>query len=176
MGGTKNKKASDGFTVIEVIIVLTIAGLIMVVVFLAVPALQRNTRNQVRRSDARLISTQRFQYNVDNQTTSAGAVVATTCGGTNADTFLFCSYIKQGLGSYTLAGVYFKSNASTKPTTIDAVTDPNQISTVSYTKCDDKSQYAVAGDRKTDMTVTFLIETRTGWQHQCIQNDLAPKS
>ena len=45
------KKNSKGFTIIEVLIVLAIAGLIMLVVFLAVPALQRNQRNSSRRSD-----------------------------------------------------------------------------------------------------------------------------
>ncbi|MDZ7744365.1 MAG: type II secretion system protein [Candidatus Saccharibacteria bacterium] len=52
----KNKKgsvlgSSNGFTIIEVLIVLAIAGLIMLVVFLAVPALQRNSRNTQRRND-----------------------------------------------------------------------------------------------------------------------------
>ena len=46
---TKNQ---DGFTIIEVLIVLAIAGLIMLIVFLAVPALQRNARNTARKSDA----------------------------------------------------------------------------------------------------------------------------
>src|SRR3954469_17562583 len=40
-----------GFTIVEVLIVLAIAGVIMLVVFLAVPALQRNSRNTQRRSD-----------------------------------------------------------------------------------------------------------------------------
>ncbi len=42
----------EGFTIIEVLIVLAIAGLIMVVVFLAVPNLQRSQRNNARNSDA----------------------------------------------------------------------------------------------------------------------------
>lgn len=46
------KQNSKGFTIIEVLIVLAIAGLIMLVVFLAVPALQRNARNNSRQSDA----------------------------------------------------------------------------------------------------------------------------
>lgn len=39
------KKRTEGFTIIEVLIVLAIAGLILLIVFLAVPALQRNSRN-----------------------------------------------------------------------------------------------------------------------------------
>jgi len=46
------KKDNKGFTIIEVLIVLAIAGLIMIIVFLAVPALQRNQRNQSYRTEA----------------------------------------------------------------------------------------------------------------------------
>ena len=43
-------KKQSGFTIIEVMIVLAIAGLILVVVLVAVPQLQRNQRNEARRS------------------------------------------------------------------------------------------------------------------------------
>ncbi len=46
------KKNQSAFTIIEVLIVLAIAGLIMVAVFTAVPALQRNGANTTKRSDA----------------------------------------------------------------------------------------------------------------------------
>ena len=45
------KRKQEGFTIIEVLIVLAIAGLILLIVFLAVPALQRNSRNTQRKSD-----------------------------------------------------------------------------------------------------------------------------
>lgn len=51
----KNRK-QEGFTIIEVLIVLAIAGLIMLIVFLAVPALQRNSRNTQRQADASKIA------------------------------------------------------------------------------------------------------------------------
>jgi prepilin-type N-terminal cleavage/methylation domain-containing protein len=50
------RKKEEGFTIIEVLIVLAIAGLIMLIVFLAVPALQRNSRNNARNSDASRVS------------------------------------------------------------------------------------------------------------------------
>ena len=50
------QKKNKGFTIIEVLIVLAIAGLIMLVVFLAVPALQRNSRNNARNADAARIA------------------------------------------------------------------------------------------------------------------------
>lgn len=46
-----HKRKSEGFTIIEVLIVLAIAGLIMLIVFLAVPALQRSSRNTQRKND-----------------------------------------------------------------------------------------------------------------------------
>lgn len=50
----QNRKES-GFTIVEVMIVLGIAGLIILIVFLAVPALQRNARNTERTNDASLV-------------------------------------------------------------------------------------------------------------------------
>lgn len=52
----KIKKDNKGFTIIEVLIVLAIAGLIMLTVFLAVPALQRSSRNTQREADATKVS------------------------------------------------------------------------------------------------------------------------
>jgi prepilin-type N-terminal cleavage/methylation domain-containing protein len=52
----KIRKQQEGFTIIEVLIVLAIAGLIMLIVFLAVPTLQRNSRNTQRNNDASLVA------------------------------------------------------------------------------------------------------------------------
>lgn len=48
----KLKLNQKGFTIIEVMIVLVIAAVILLIVFLAVPALQRNSRNTQRKNDA----------------------------------------------------------------------------------------------------------------------------
>lgn len=47
----KSMQKEKGFTIIEVVLVLAIAGLIFLIVFLAVPALQRSQRDQQRKSD-----------------------------------------------------------------------------------------------------------------------------
>ena|GEM_PF-365718 len=44
------QKTNQGFTIIEVVLVLAIAGLIFLMVFIAVPALQRNQRDTDRRN------------------------------------------------------------------------------------------------------------------------------
>ena len=41
----KNLKQRGGFTIIEVVLVLAIAGLIMIMVFVALPSMQKAQRN-----------------------------------------------------------------------------------------------------------------------------------
>jgi prepilin-type N-terminal cleavage/methylation domain-containing protein len=50
-------KENKGFTIIEVLIVLAIAGLIMAVVLIAVPGLQRSQANSAAKTDATHIAT-----------------------------------------------------------------------------------------------------------------------
>ena len=45
------KTKLEGFTIIEVVLVLAIAGLIFLMAFIALPALQRSQRNTRRRED-----------------------------------------------------------------------------------------------------------------------------
>lgn len=59
------KKKTEGFTIIEVLIVLAIAGLIMLIVFLAVPALQRNSRNTQARNEAGNILAAASEYSAN---------------------------------------------------------------------------------------------------------------
>ena len=47
----KKHKLYKGFTIIEVVLVLAIAGLIFLMVFLALPALQRSQRDTQRKND-----------------------------------------------------------------------------------------------------------------------------
>ncbi len=60
-------KNSRGFTIIEVVLVLAIAGLIFLVVFLALPALQRGQRDQQRKQDQGRFISQLTAYQSNNQ-------------------------------------------------------------------------------------------------------------
>ena len=68
---TKNKK---GFTIIEVVLVLAIAGLIFLMVFIALPALQRSQRNTQREDDISrfLTAANDFQTNNNGKTPFLG--------------------------------------------------------------------------------------------------------
>jgi prepilin-type N-terminal cleavage/methylation domain-containing protein len=61
--GSNNK----GFTIIEVVLVLAIAGLIFLVVFLALPALQRGQRDTQRKNDLGRFMSQVVTFQSNNQ-------------------------------------------------------------------------------------------------------------
>ncbi len=61
------KKLNQGFTIIEVMIVLAIAGLIMAIVFIAVPQLQRNARDNSRQDAANRLKGELDTYASNNQ-------------------------------------------------------------------------------------------------------------
>ena len=56
-----------GFTIIEVVLVLAIAGLIFLMVFIALPALQRSQRNTQREDDLARIVTAVNDYRTNNK-------------------------------------------------------------------------------------------------------------
>lgn len=58
----KQSDTSKGFTIIEVVLVLAIAGLIFLMVFIALPALQRGQRDTQRKQDLQRISVQMQNY------------------------------------------------------------------------------------------------------------------
>ncbi len=60
-------KSKSGFTIIEVVLVLAIAGLIFLIVFLAVPALQRSQRDTQRRSDGSRALSSLSNYKSNNR-------------------------------------------------------------------------------------------------------------
>ncbi|MBR3236399.1 prepilin-type N-terminal cleavage/methylation domain-containing protein [Candidatus Saccharibacteria bacterium] len=68
-----NINSKKGFTIIEVVLVLAIAGLIFLMVFVALPALQRSQRDTARRNDLARVDTSLVQYQTNNQGTNDGS-------------------------------------------------------------------------------------------------------
>lgn len=81
-----NKK---GFTIIEVVLVLAIAGLIFLMVFIALPALQRNQRDTQRRNDVSRLqtATNSYQTNARGALPTFNAAFLTSYLRVNGDTF-----------------------------------------------------------------------------------------
>lgn len=61
------RKLKSGFTIIEVVLVLAIAGLIFIMVFTALPALQRNQRDTDRKNEAARILAAVQSFQSDNR-------------------------------------------------------------------------------------------------------------
>ena len=74
-----NRKTKKGFTIIEVVLVLAIAGLIFLMVFIALPALQRSQRDTQRRNDYSMLSTAVTSYISNN-----GGKVSKLANGDNS--------------------------------------------------------------------------------------------
>ena len=91
----QNRKNKDGFTIIEVVLELAIAALIFLMVFIALPALQRNQRDTQRKSDAGRVASQIAQW----QSSHRGAIPAVT--PTNEFTATFIpQYMQAGGGQF----------------------------------------------------------------------------
>ncbi len=83
---SKQELKQKGFTIIEVVLVLAIAALIFLMVFIALPALQRNTRDQARKESvgkvASAITT--YQSNKRGSQPTEGSQLAGYVDGGNA--------------------------------------------------------------------------------------------
>lgn len=84
----KQLKDAKGFTIIEVALVLAIAGLIFLVVFLALPALQRSQRDTARRQDAGRIVSGLQNCMADNQGSLTSCYDAVKGGVSTTDGYL----------------------------------------------------------------------------------------
>ena len=67
----QNINSKEGFTIIEVVLVLAIAGLIFLMVFVALPALQRSQRDTARRNDMSRVDTSLVQYQTNHSNQSS---------------------------------------------------------------------------------------------------------
>lgn len=108
----RNMKKERGFTIVEVLIVLAIIGLILLVVFLAVPALQRNARNMRRSTDVGniLSGISEFVGNNNGQLPATGAISGSggelTIGGSGTN------QIPVKLGYYSASDVTITDNST----------------------------------------------------------------
>ena len=157
MKDTYKKKREEGFTIIEVLIVLAIAGLIILIVFLAVPALQRNSRNTQRRNDvsAMLGALQEAVNNNNGQ-------LPADCNGTGANCWVrnakMSNYDNQS-GSVTWDNRNAAGNV-TNSTTVD------QVQVYSYAKCNG-GDVTTTNATSRSVAVLFAVETTSGSTPQC---------
>lgn len=143
------QKRAEGFTIIEVLIVLAIAGLILLVVFLAVPALQRNARNTEYRNEA-------------NRIMSAYGEVSANKGGavlTSSDVSTISSLANtKNITTITIEG----SSGSTAPGNTSTVVIRTQ------SKCSAPDSATTSAGTARQVALLFNVETSSGTQIQCL--------
>lgn len=145
------KKRQSGFTIIEVLIVLAIAGLIMVAVFTAVPALQRSSRNTQRKSSASQIMASVSSY-VGNNNGSLPTAATLTSSALN----------DYKPGFYLIANVLYGTFANPGTPTLD-----NAIF-VSGAACNDTNTGIVAGASSRSYAILYQVESGSNAVLQCI--------
>jgi prepilin-type N-terminal cleavage/methylation domain-containing protein len=118
LSSIRNRK--EGFTIIEVLIVLAIAGLILLVVFLAVPALQRNARNTSRKEDVASILGGYSEYTNNNNGNLPASI--SVASGTLTVGAAGSNQVPVALGYYTtVTQATYASNGNNNATTTDTV-------------------------------------------------------
>lgn len=149
------KRKDSGFTIVEVMIVLAIAGLVILIVFLAVPALQRNSRNTQRKSDVSTllgaVNEYRSNNNGRNPTTVAQVTALANVG-----------FYDTAVAATASGGINLVAGAQTA-LTADAAND--RVVVVTGAKCG-AAGAAVAGPPRST-SVLYLTETSAGYTATC---------
>ena len=168
-----SKRSLGGFTIIEVMIVLAIAALILLVVFLAVPALQRSQRNSARKSDAARIATSVVEYTANNQ----GALPTTAAN---------CTSIKNSaatLSQYSSLGANCNAEGTSLPATPTAnimyievmaangtaMTATNNVMVIATkSSCNGNASTTFDSATSSKVALLYTIEAGTAWDWACI--------
>lgn len=162
---SKQELKQKGFTIIEVVLVLAIAALIFLMVFIALPALQRSQRDTQRKDDLSRVQTAITNYQGNNR----NKLPATDDWN---DTFT-TNYLKAGSDSFTdPSGKDYTFTADSDPTktpNVRDMTDAGQANVrifyaVGYT-CDGESLTGGQGTRK--IALRMVLE---GGGVSCISN------
>lgn len=146
-------RSRDGFTIIEVVLVLAIAGLIFLMVFVALPALQKGQRDAQRKQDLSRISVQMSQ-----SYSSSRGVIPDTDSRFN----LFVkNYLKGGSGK---AGEEYKDPATGSPYEMKFEEDLAAVGQVGYhpkSACDpDSSSGVKTTTAARDYAFTIMLENQ----------------
>lgn len=164
----------QGFTIVEIMIVLAIGGLILLLVFQAIPALQRNARNNQRRQDVSAILEAVSHFSLNN----SGRMPDDCGAGGGQDE---CAAPNRVLSNAHL-NYYYDASATGKVSILiktltagdTTVSNPNNIDKVrvyNYQRCNSNNPGEptpqAAGFR--DVVALYAIETRTGTDKQCQQ-------
>ncbi len=165
---SKQELKQKGFTIIEVVLVLAIAALIFLMVFIALPALQRNTRDQDRKETvgkvASAITT--YQSNKRGAQPTSGSVLNGYIDGKSEAGVAF----EGQQGSSTTADSVVGNNyvvrvGSSTEVTGNGVAGRNVIQVITGVKCNSTGDGR--GDAASARSAAVLIRMENGDQIFC---------
>ncbi len=152
------KKNNKGFTIIEVLIVLAIAGLILLIVFLAVPALQRNSRNTQRKNDAARVLSIISEY----QSNNGGKIPSrSTMSGSTAT-------LDQGASTATTTVEVSQFDTVTVQGTVPTPVNESTVYVITGATCSGNTPQT--GKSSRNYVAYYNIETSGATQAQCVQS------
>ena len=164
----KQQPKERGFTIIEVVLVLAIAGLIFLMVFIALPALQRNQRDTQRKNDLNraIAAVQQYQSNNRGQLpTSYSGTLTSNYLEINGDKFEDPSGIKY---SFVTWGVNYGASGDGVLTQEDRISNSTgnvNVFVARETKCDGSKPVAVSGENR--VSLLMVLE---GGGATCVNN------
>jgi len=171
------RRNSHAFTIIEVMIVLAIAGLIMLIVFLAIPALQRAARNANRRHDVGLVIAYVNEYRTHNKgeyPPSCNTLIHSHCflrdvelnwyDNKTLDPSVPLGENKNDVSfrHRTAADIAMYGDPNYTPEELD-----NKLSLRLYARCDENNQITSVGANPNDFATEYTIETASGLILEC---------
>ncbi len=175
------KATHSGFTIIEILIVLAIAGLIMLIVFLAVPALERNARDYRRNHDAALLASERQSYDENEDTSGDVPSASETCNTGAPDWPTLCNTVIPEMTYYLPANITIIANDSdgAPPPVPTFPTDwpsSEQVWSESYMACNDTGTGAETTDEPNIEATLYTTEGSGGLQPKCIEETVFSSS
>jgi prepilin-type N-terminal cleavage/methylation domain-containing protein len=142
---TQNKKR-QGFTIIEVLIVLAIGGLMITMVFAAIPFITRSNQNNQRKNDVAIILQSISDYRLHNTGSFTTNVLDLKLSGINS------------LGYYK-ASTDIKINPSP---VISPDTDTTKVYVYNYSKCSQSNDGTKVAGGSRDIVALFALDKGSG--------------
>jgi prepilin-type N-terminal cleavage/methylation domain-containing protein len=181
---TSSHSVASGFTIVETLIVLAIAGLILLIVFEAIPTLERSSRNNQRKQDVSAILEAVSHYELNNSGNfpqKCGDIPSNACNKNRSDpsypndNFLLNTKLTYYDLSVNPTAVSLDSQTATGPDPAfprSPVIDPEKVEVFNYEKCDPDNQGAaiIAGAGFNDVVALYALELgNSGFISQCLQ-------
>jgi prepilin-type N-terminal cleavage/methylation domain-containing protein len=159
-------QSQAGFTIVETLIVLAIAGFILLLVFDAIPALNRSGRNNQRRQDVQTVLRAVSQYELNNS-----GDFPPNCGGSSPTPSCIGSghlLANVRLTYYDQVVVRFEP-VSTPLGSAAQTTDINTVYVYNHQLCDSNNSATDAAAGYSDVVALYATENANAANPQCQQ-------